>query len=127
MCEASVLLVTDDPTLSRALRAVLSAKGFQVTGVNSSENVLQFSRSGRFDLVLVDDDIYDGASFGVCRAIRSVSEIPLILMSADNSGGHEVNGIREIVNGQLRKPFGVSELFACLHGIVGKPTGVPLN
>jgi DNA-binding response OmpR family regulator len=127
MCEASVLMVTDDPTLSRALRAVLSVKGFQVTGINSSENVLEFSRSGRFDLVLVDDDIYDGASFGICKAIRSASEIPLILMSADTSDRDEVNGIREIVNGQLRKPFGVSELFACLHGIVRKPIGVPLN
>jgi DNA-binding response OmpR family regulator len=127
MCEANVLVVTDDPALCRALRAVLSAKGCQVTGIDSSEDVLQLSRSGRFDLVLVDDDLYDGASFGICKEIRSASEIPLILMSADTSDGREINGIRETVNGQLRKPFGVWELFACLHDIVGKPTEVPVN
>jgi DNA-binding response OmpR family regulator len=127
MHEASILLVTDDPTLCRALRAVLSAKDYQVTSINSSEDVLQVSRSGRFDLVLVDDDLYEGASFEICKAIKSASEIPLIMMSADTSDRCEVNVVREIVSGQLRKPFGVSELFACLHEIVGKPTEVPLS
>jgi DNA-binding response OmpR family regulator len=127
MHEANVLVVTDDPTLRRALRTVMGVKGYQVTVIDSGEDVLHLSRLGRYDLVLVDNDLYDNTSFEVCKTIRSVSEIPIIIMSADTSEDQGVNIVREIVDGQLRKPFGVSELFACLQDIVEKPAEVSLN
>ena len=127
MHEVNVLVVTDDPTLRRALRTVMGAKGYQVTVIDSGEDVLHLSRLGRYDLVLVDNDLYDDTSFEICKAIRSFSEIPLIIMSADTSEERDVNVIREIVSGQLRKPFGVSELFACLQDIVEKPAEVSLS
>jgi two-component system KDP operon response regulator KdpE len=127
MHEANVLVVTDDPTLRRALRTVMGAKGYEVTVIDGSEDVLDLSRLGRYDLVLVDNDLYDNTSFEVCKAIRSASEIPLIIMSADTSEELGVSVVREIVSGQLRKPFGVSELFACLQDIVEKPVEVSLN
>jgi two-component system KDP operon response regulator KdpE len=127
MHEVNVLVVTDDTTLRRALRTVMGAKGYQVTVIDSSEDVLHLSRLGRYDLVLVDNDLYDNTSFEVCKAIRSASEIPLILMSADTSEERGVNVVREILNGHLRKPFGVSELFACLRDIAERPAEVSLS
>jgi two-component system, OmpR family, KDP operon response regulator KdpE len=125
MCEAKILVVADDPILGRAIRTVLSAKGYQVTSIDSCENALQFSCSGKYDLVLVDDDLYEGATVEVCKAIRSVSEIPVIVMNGDAHDNHGLDALREIVNGQLKKPFGVSELFACLQGRIEK--SVPIS
>jgi two-component system KDP operon response regulator KdpE len=124
MSEANILVVTDDPILSRALRTVLMAKGYQVTALNSSDDALRHSRSGKYDLVLVDDDLYEGATAEICKAIKSVSEIPLILMNGDAPGRHESDALRDIVTGQVKKPFGVSELFACILDIVEKPAAV---
>jgi DNA-binding response OmpR family regulator len=125
MSEANILVVTDDPILGRALRAVLTAKGHQVTGIDSSEDPQQQSRSGEYDLVLVDDDLYEGTTLEICKAIRSVSEIPLIVMNGNAPGRHESDALREIVNGQMKKPFGVSELFDCLNQNLGKRIAVP--
>ncbi len=124
MSEANILVVTDDPILSRALRTVLTAKGYQVTSIASSEDTLQLSRSGKYDIVLVDDDLYEGVTVEICKAIRSVSEIPLIVMIGDASRSHWGDALRGIVSSQMKKPFGVSELFACISELVGKPAAI---
>jgi two-component system, OmpR family, KDP operon response regulator KdpE len=124
MSEANILVVADDPILSRALRTVLVAKGYQVVCIDGSEDTLQLSRSGKYDLVLVDDDLYEGACVEICKSIRSVSEIPLILLDGDAPGGYIADALREIVDRQVRKPFGVSELFACIRETVGKSAAV---
>ena len=120
MSEANILVVTDDPILRRALRAVLNAKGYQVTTIDSSEDARSLTGSGKYDLVLIDDDLYEDAFVGVCKGIRSISEIPMIVMCGDAPDPGAMESVRELVNGQLRKPFGVSELFGCLYDIVGK-------
>jgi DNA-binding response OmpR family regulator len=124
MIEANILVVTDDAILRRALRAVLNAKGYQVTTIDSSEDARSLTGSGKYDLVLVDDDLYDGAFVAICRGIRSISEIPLIVMSGDAPDPSAMESVRDLVNSQLRKPFGVSELFGCLYEIVGKSAAI---
>jgi two-component system KDP operon response regulator KdpE len=124
MSEANILVVTDDPILRRALRAVLAAKSYQVATFDSSEDARVLSSTGKYDLVLVDDDLYEGAFVEVCKGIRSISEIPIIVMIGDAPDPSAVESVREFVNGQLRKPFGVSELFACLQDSFSKPAAV---
>jgi two-component system KDP operon response regulator KdpE len=126
MSEANILVVTDDLILRRALRTVLTAKGYQVTNIDSSEDAPSFCGSGKYDLALVDDNLYESAFVGVCKGVRSISEIPIFLMSEDTPDRQAIESVREIVNGHLRKPFGVSELFACLKDIVGKPIAASL-
>jgi two-component system, OmpR family, KDP operon response regulator KdpE len=127
MIEANILVVTDDPILRRALRAVLGARGYHVTNIDSSDDAISLTRSGKYDLVLVDDDLYEGACAGICKGIRSISEIPMILMSGDSPNQRQLDCIRETFDCQLRKPFGVLELFACLQASVGKPVAVSAN
>ena len=124
MSEANILVVADDPILSRALRTVLGAKGYQVACIDGGEDALQSSRSGKYDLVLVDDDLYEGACVDICKSIRAVSEIPLILLDGDAPGGYIADALNEIVDRRVRKPFGVSELFACLGEIMEKTAAV---
>jgi CheY-like chemotaxis protein len=127
MIEANILVVTDDSILRRALRAVLGARGYRVTNIDSSEDAINLIRSGKYDLILVDDDLYEGACAGICKGIRSISEIPMILMSGDAPDQHQLDSIRDIFNGQLRKPFGVLELFGCLEDRVGAQIAVSVN
>jgi two-component system KDP operon response regulator KdpE len=124
MSEANILVVTDDPILRRALRAVLAAKGYQVATIDSSEDAGVLSKSGKYALVLVDDDLYEGTFVEVCRGIRLISEIPIIVMIGDAPDPSAVESVRDFVNGQLRKPFGVSELFVCLQDSFRKSTAV---
>jgi DNA-binding response OmpR family regulator len=124
MSEANILVVTDDPILSRALRTVLIAKGHRVTAIDSGNDAPRHSCSGKYDLVLVDDDLYEGATVEICKAIRSVSEIPLVVMNGDAPGRHESAALRETVTSQLKKPFGISELFTCVQESVGKAAAI---
>jgi two-component system, OmpR family, KDP operon response regulator KdpE len=115
MGKGKVLIATDDSTLSRALRMVLTAKGYQVAAVQSDEQALLLSRSGRYELVLLDEDMTDASIIETCEQIRSFSEVPLVVMGAEKC----VEAMQAGADSYLRKPFGVSEMFASLGATAG--------
>jgi DNA-binding response OmpR family regulator len=123
MSEANILVVADDLILRRTLRIVLSAKGYRVTNIDSNEDAPNFCGSGKYDLVLVDDELYDRAFVRICKEIKSISGIPMIVMTGDAPDPH-ARYIGELVHSLLRKPFGISELFACLQDSIKKSTAV---
>jgi DNA-binding response OmpR family regulator len=114
MGKGKILIATDDSILSRALRTVLAAKGYQVAAVQDDQQTLLLSRSGRYEMVLLDEDMADASVVETCEKIRSFSEVPLVVMGAEK--GAEV--IQAGADGYLRKPFGVSEVFASLSDSV---------
>lgn len=116
MTEGKILIATDDSTLSRALRTVLEAEGYQVAAVHDGQQTLLLSRSGRYELVLLDEDMTDASVIETCEQIRSFSEVPLVVMGAENGA----EAMQAGADGYLRKPFGVSEMFASLRANVGK-------
>jgi two-component system, OmpR family, KDP operon response regulator KdpE len=116
MNEGKILIATDDSTLSRALRTVLAAKGYQVATVQDDQQAFLLSRSGRYELVLLDEDISDASGIETCQEIRSVSEVPLVVMGA----GDRVEAMQAGADDYLQKPFGVSEVFASLRANVRK-------
>jgi len=124
MSEATILIVADDPILGRALTAVLNVKGYQTTSIDSSEWTPNLCASGKYDLLLVDEDLYDGAFAGFCNATRSVSQIPIVVMTG-HPKKYSAYALGDALNGHLAKPFGIQELFACIHETVGTLSALP--
>lgn len=117
MDKGKILIATHDSTLSRALGMVLAARGYQVAAVHDDQQMLVLSRSGRYELVLLDEDLPDAPVVETCEQIRSFSEVSLVVMGSE--GG--VEAMQAGADGYLKKPFGVWEMFASLGASVGKP------
>jgi DNA-binding response OmpR family regulator len=108
-----ILVVDDDPRICRLVRSFLAQKGYEVADASSGEDALKRIRSEKYDLVLLDNWLPGITGIEACREIRAGSDIAIVVMSA----GYEVraHALQAGASDYLRKPFGVSELFACVE------------
>lgn len=107
-----IFLVEDDDDLAGALRAALERYDYAVSRAREYERVAEeFARVGA-DLVVLDVNLpkYDG--FHVCRAIRSISPVPVLFISARDGSMDQVMGLSSGGDDYLTKPFPAELLLA---------------
>jgi len=114
---AKILVVDDEPQMRRALRASLSAHGHEVCEARSGEEALQKLDAGPCDFVLLDLNMPGQGGMAACRAIRTGSEVPIIVLSVRNSEQDKVAALRAGADDYLTKPFGVPELLARIEAV----------
>jgi DNA-binding response OmpR family regulator len=113
MSKGRILVVDDDPQICGLLCAMLAAEGYEVADASSGEDALNRARSEKYDLLLLDNRLPGISGIEVCRELRVSSEVAIVVMSA----GYEVrlHALQAGASDYIRKPFGVSELFACVQ------------
>ncbi|MGL4304890.1 MAG: response regulator transcription factor [Mycobacteriaceae bacterium] len=115
-----VLLVEDDPAIAEALIDGLPRYGFEVTHVTTAaEARAKFSNA---EVVLLDLGLPDGDGIIVCRDIRAVSEIPLLIITARSDEVERVVGLELGADDYLSKPFGLRELVARIRAVLRRTT-----
>ncbi len=120
MSEGSILVVSREPSISRVLHITLAAKGYEVTNLESVEDVVKQSASQLYDLVLLDSDTSSVSATDACREIRACSDMAIIIMSAENSEEKKAHAILAGADGYIPKPFGVEEVFARVRASIPK-------
>ena len=112
------LVIEDDSNIAELLRLYLEKDGFTVSiAKNGAAGVAEFERSGP-DLVLLDImlPVLDGWS--VCREIRAISSVPIIMLTAKGEILDKVTGLEMGADDYLVKPFEVGELIARVHAVM---------
>lgn len=112
MNNSRILVVDDEPQLRRALRATLSALGFVVADAESGEAALEDLRSQRFDLILLDINMPGISGIETCRAIRSRSEVGILMLTVRGRPEDKIQALDAGADGYVTKPFDVNELLA---------------
>lgn len=121
-----VLLVEDDPAVSAGLRDGLQANGYSVDSVSTGHAALAaVASSPAPDLVLLDLGLPDMDGHDVCRAIRSDSTMPIIVISARGDEVDKVVGLELGADDYLAKPFGIRELIARIRAVTRRVTAQP--
>ena len=112
------LVVEDDSNIAELLRLYLEKDGFTVAiAANGAVGVTLFERL-KPDLVLLDImlPVLDG--WGVCKEIRAVSNVPIIMLTAKGDTLDKVSGLEMGADDYLVKPFEVGELIARIHAVM---------
>ncbi len=110
-----VLVVDDDPSLLKALRIGLTARGDEVLLAHSgTEAVNQVALAGP-DLVILDLGLPDLDGLEVCRRIRAFSDVPIVVLSAYGDERRKVEALDSGADDFVTKPFGMAELEARLR------------
>ena len=112
------LIIEDDNNIAELLRLYLEKDGFTVTiAENGASGVAEFERFGP-DLVLLDImlPVLDG--WAVCREIRAISSIPIIMLTAKGETLDKITGLEMGADDYLVKPFEVGELMARVHAVM---------
>jgi len=113
-----VLIIEDDDNIAELLRLYLEKDGFTVARAeNGALGLAEFERFHP-DLVLLDImmPVLDG--WGVCKEIRAVSNVPIIMLTAKGETLDKVTGLEMGADDYIVKPFEVGELIARIHAVM---------
>ena len=112
MSAGRILVVDDDPQIRRVLKVTLSGQGFEVDDARDGDLALEKLRNARFDLVLLDINMPGMNGLDVCRAIRSGSQIGIIMLTVRDDEADIVEALDAGADDYVTKPFKPSELSA---------------
>src|SRR5580700_2181392 len=107
-----VLIIDDEPQITRVLRAALSAQGYDVRTANDPEEGLQVYRDWAPDLVITDLMMPGMSGVEVTRAIRVRASTPILVLSVRDHERAKVEALDAGADDYVTKPFSVQELLA---------------
>src|ERR1700709_2269674 len=107
-----ILVVDDDSSLAEMLTIVLQGEGFDTTVVSDGAQALPTVRDSAPDLVLLDLMLPGMNGIDVCRAIRSESGVPIVMLTAKTDTVDIVLGLESGADDYVVKPFKPKELVA---------------
>ena len=105
---AKILIVDDQTQFRRALRLALVVKGYEIQEAGDGSVALDLLGKEPPDLILVDWLMPGMDGSGLCRAIRTRSDVPIIVITSRRDARSEA--LAAGANDYLKKPFAVDEL-----------------
>jgi DNA-binding response OmpR family regulator len=113
-----ILAVEDDERILTAVTFALEDEGWQVVKADSGEVALAEFHKDTIDLVLIDIMLPGIDGFELCRQIRSISDVPIIMVTARDDTHDIVAGLEAGADDYLTKPFAPKELSARIRALL---------
>ena len=113
-----VLVVEDDPSLREVISLGLEGEGFRVALAGDGPSALLSFASRTPDLVLLDVMLPGLDGFAVCRELRKVSLVPIIMLTARAATADVVRGLESGADDYVIKPFEFPELVARVRSVL---------
>jgi two-component system response regulator RegX3 len=113
-----ILLVEDEESFREGLSFILSKEGYEViTADNGNDAVTQFEQHGA-DLVLLDVMLPGLSGLEVCKKLRNMTKVPIIMLTAKDTELDKVLGLEIGADDYITKPFSSRELLARVKAIL---------
>ena len=107
-----ILIVDDEPQIGRVMRTGLSTHGFDVRIAADGEAALDLLNDWRPALLITDLSMPNMGGLELCRRVRLVSQVPIIVLSVKSEERIKVEALDAGVDDYVTKPFGMDELLA---------------
>lgn len=119
-----LLVIEDEPTLSRLLSYNLSSEGYEVVVEEHGQTGYETALRGEFDLILLDLMLPGMNGFEVMGKLRNEGvKTPVIILTAKNAEAEVVQGLKSGADDYITKPFGVAELLARVAAVLRRSNG----
>jgi two-component system KDP operon response regulator KdpE len=109
---ARILVVDDEPQLTRVLRTGLKSRGYDVRAAADGLAGFEAFNDWHPDLVITDLAMPNVDGLELCRRLRAVSQVPIIVLSAKGEEKTKVAALDLGADDFVTKPFGIDELLA---------------
>ncbi|HLA97729.1 MAG TPA: response regulator transcription factor [Anaerolineales bacterium] len=120
MTEASIILIDDDSTLLELLGEHLHSSGYEVKSANSGLMGISLVSDLKPDLVILDVMMPGMDGWEVCRRLREVSSVPIIMLTAKEQEIDKLRGFKLGVDDYVTKPFSFAELTARVGAVLSR-------
>jgi two-component system KDP operon response regulator KdpE len=110
--QRNILVVDDEPQITRVLRTALSSHGYSVRSAADGDEALEVMRQWTPDLVITDLSMPNMGGLELCRRIRTKSSVPIIVLSVRGEERPKVEALDSGADDYVTKPFNMNELVA---------------
>jgi two-component system KDP operon response regulator KdpE len=119
---AKILIVDDEPQITRVLRTALSTQGHSLRIAANGIEGMEAVHAWKPDLVITDVSMPQMNGVELCREIRAVSQIPIIVLSVRNQDLMKVEALDAGADDYVTKPFSIQELQARVRAQLRRST-----
>ena len=113
-----ILVVDDEPSIVDVLGFALNKAGFETIVAMDGVNALRLALTASPDLILLDVMLPELDGLAVCRAVRTASDVPIILVTANGAEADRIVGLELHADDYVVKPFSTRELVARIRTVL---------
>jgi two-component system KDP operon response regulator KdpE len=113
-----ILVVDDEEQIRRALRSILSTRGYALEMAATAEEALLKAIDAPPDLVILDLALPDRSGIEVCRDLRTWMTAPILILSVRANEADKIQALDEGADDYLTKPFSAGELLARIRALL---------
>lgn len=114
----NILIVEDEPSIQTILRELLQDAGYRVTTASDGAEGIALFQQEAYDLVLLDIMIPKLDGYGVCKAIREISNTPIIMLTALEEEEAQVKAFELQADDYITKPFSVKLVLLRMEAVL---------
>ena len=115
---SKILIVEDDKKIRQELVTFLNKNGFEAKGLENFENTIQDILEEKADLVLLDINLpYADGEF-VCKEVRKMSNVPIIMITSRDNEIDELMSLNYGADQYVTKPYNIQILLAKINGLL---------
>ncbi len=118
----TILVSDDNPQISEILQKNLQSEGYAVVIAQDGQQALDLFFSHAPSLVLLDVMMPKLDGFEVCRRIRKVSDVPILIITAKGEDEDRISGLDFGADDYIIKPFSTGELMARIRAVLRRST-----
>jgi two-component system KDP operon response regulator KdpE len=107
-----ILVVDDEPQITLVLRSGLAKHGYDVRVAAEGESALELFSAWPPDLVITDLSMPNMSGLELCRRLRAISPVPIIVLSVKADESVKIEALDAGADDYVTKPFGIGELLA---------------
>ncbi|MCR5252038.1 MAG: response regulator transcription factor [Lachnospiraceae bacterium] len=114
-----IFIVEDDPIITEGLKIALGQEGYEVETHATCGDALEKLKGGvDFDVCLLDVMLPDGDGYRICKALREISDVPVLFLTACDDEVHTVLALEQGADDYIAKPFRIRELVARIKAVM---------
>ena len=113
-----ILVVDDEVQIRRALKSILSTRGYHLEMAATAEEALLKAIDAPPDLVVLDLALPDRSGIEVCRELRTWMSAPILILSVCSNEADKIRALDEGADDYLTKPFSAGELLARIRALL---------
>ncbi len=107
-----ILVVDDEPQITRVLRTALTAQGYDIRVANDGEMALEIMKDWAPNLIITDLSMPQLDGVQLCRRVRAVSQVPILVLSVRDQERQKIEALDAGADDYVTKPFSMNELLA---------------
>ena len=113
-----IMVVDDDPNIRELVRLYLEKEGFEIVTAERGDEAVKLFRASPPNLMLLDVMLPGMDGWQVCREMRKISNIPIIMLTAKDETFDKVLGLELGADDYIVKPFDMKELVARIKAVI---------